>query len=179
MRLMRLPFLKLACCTLLAFAASSCSGKKTAATTHAAIAADPEEEVEVTERIHDIYSQVIDLYNRCNGTPQVPSVDERLYCSKAWMANKQAVGRKEKDSTDEMGCFSYDYWIQGQDWHDLSFGNILPVTVTPEKAEATLTVHNMGEDTEVRLSLVKEDGKWMIDNIGDAREAMQENLNNN
>lgn len=134
---------------------------------------------EVAKRIHDIYSEVFSQYNQSHDTPGVPNIDESLYCSEAWMADKQAVQRAEENHPGEMGCFEYSYWVQGQDWHELSFGDIRPTRVTPKKAEATITVHNMGGTAVVRLTLVKENGRWMIDNIDNARETMRNYLKNN
>lgn len=185
MSVMRNKFLAIACCTTLALGASACGCKATPAANAVTVMAsdsgksEKNPTAEVARRIHDIYSEVFSQYNQSQDTPSVPNIDESLYCSKAWMADKHAVRRAEEKHPGEMGCFEYDYWVQGQDWHELSFGGIRPTRVTPKKAEATITVHNMGGTAEVRLTLVKEDGRWMIDNIDNARETMRNYLKNN
>lgn len=185
MSVMRNKFLTIVCCTTLALGASACGSKATPAANAATATASDSGKIkedstaEVSRRIHDIYSEVFAQYNKSQETLRMPNIDESLYCSKAWIADKQAVRRAEENHPGEMGCFEYDYWVQGQDWNELSFGDIRPTRVTTEKADATITVHNMGETAEVRLKLVKENGRWMIDNIDNARETMRKYLENN
>lgn len=185
MSIMRNKFLAILCCTTLVLGASACGGKATLAAKVATVMAsdsgksEEDSTAEVSRRIHDIYSEVFAQYDQSHETLRMPNIDEILYCSEAWMADKQAVRRAEGNHPGEMGCFEYDYWVQGQDWHELSFGDIRLTRVTPEKAEGTITVHNMGRTAEVRLTLVREDGRWMIDNIDNARETMRDYLKNN
>ena len=70
----------------------------------------------------------------------------------------------------ELGFWEADYWIMGQDWHDLSISDVEVLAVTPSEAAVQFKLHNLGSVKTVALLLVKEDGTWKIDNFQDADE---------
>jgi hypothetical protein len=103
-----------------------------------------------------------------------------LYCSKDWNAMLAAIAEADKDK--DMGFFDADYWVMGQDYQDISADNIKVERQTEQEATAMLDLHNCGNVIQVRLSLVLEDGQWMIDNFEDVsngldwKQAMKEYL---
>jgi hypothetical protein len=88
-----------------------------------------------------------------------------LYCSKDWNVMLAAIAEADKDK--DMGFFDADYWVMGQDYQDISADNIKVERQTEQEATAMLDLHNCGNVIQVRLSLVLEDGQWMIDNFED------------
>lgn len=163
---------------LTAFAASSCDSKRTsqmakmAASSNDTIVADTtvadsQASRKVLDRVVDIYTYICDAYNKDAGnTAGLSDTIAGRYCSASWRKDAKAVKEEEAKHRGELGCFDYDFWIQGQDWNKVSFSNVIVGVSSPDKAVATIIVHN-GGDSKVSLSLVRENGQWMIDDLTD------------
>lgn len=125
---------------------------------------------DVKARVVDIYEDVAATYNKSNEAldPNLPdSVDfDSKYCSEEWNNTLKEALLSQPDS-DEIGVFDYDYWIQGQDYGDVSVSRVHVVSLDGDRAVVTLTVHNMGMDNEIRLNMVYERDDWYIDDIVD------------
>ena len=66
-----------------------------------------------------------------------------------------------------MGLWDYDYWIQGQDWDSVSYKNVKVMDIVDGRtAHVELILHNM-QDNLIGLTLIKERGKWFIDDLID------------
>ena len=139
----------------------------------------PQQPVNVDQRVKEIYDDVAKTY----GNDVMPNNLKNLaplYCSKDWNAMLAAIAEADKDK--DMGFFDADYWVMGQDYQDISADNIKVERQTEQEATAMLDLHNCGNVIQVRLSLVLEDGQWMIDNFEDVsnglnwKQAMKEYL---
>ena len=133
----------------------------------------------VQQRVQEIYSDVFKEYNLEDSLRNLDMLDgpgasarrgdfNRNYCSREWNDLSRQI--REIDSlyhADELGFWEADYWIMGQDWHQLSISDIEVLNVSPTEADVKFMLHNLGEAKPVALKLVKEDGIWKIDNFKD------------
>lgn len=133
----------------------------------------------VQQRVQEIYSDVFKEYNLEDSLRNLDMLDgpgasarrgdfNRNYCSREWNDLSRQI--REIDSlyhADELGFWEADYWIMGQDWHQLSISDIEVLNVSPTEADVKFMLHNLGEAKPVALILVKEDGIWKIDNFKD------------
>lgn len=133
----------------------------------------------VQQRVQEIYSDVFKEYTLEDSLRNLDMLDgpgasarrgdfNRNYCSREWNDLSRQI--REIDSlyhADELGFWEADYWIMGQDWHQLSISDIEVLNVSPTEADVKFMLHNLGEAKPVALILVKEDGIWKIDNFKD------------
>lgn len=133
----------------------------------------------VQQRVQEIYSDVFKEYNLEDSLRNLDMLDgpgasarrgdfNRNYCSREWNDLSRQI--REIDSlyhADELGFWEADYWIMGQDWHQLSISDIEVLNVSPTEADVKFMLHNLGEAKPVALILLKEDGIWKIDNFKD------------
>ena len=133
----------------------------------------------VQQRVQEIYSDVFKEYTLEDSLRNLDMLDgpgasarrgdfNRNYCSREWNDLSRQI--REIDSlyhADELGFWEADYWIMGQDWHQLSISDIEVLNVSPTEADVKFMLHNLGEAKPVALILVKEDGIWKIDNFND------------
>lgn len=163
---------------LTVFAATSCDSKRTSKMAMSAASsndttvtdttvAGSQTSREVLNRVNDIYTYICGTYNKNSHSDiDVSDTITGRYCTASWKKDLEAVRKEEAKHRGELGCFDYDFWIQGQDWDKVSFSNVTVGVYSPDKATAMLTVHN-GKDSRVQLSLVRENGQWMIDDLTD------------
>lgn len=133
----------------------------------------------VAQRVQEIYAAVFKVYNEEdslrnldiqmeNGVWEQRGKFNTDFCSKEWNALLAQVD--EIDSlyhSDELGFWDFDYWIMGQDWHNLSISDVEVMSVTPSEAAVQFQLHNFDSVTPVAMMLVKEDDIWKIDNFMD------------
>ena len=133
----------------------------------------------VQQRVQEIYSDVFKEYTLEDSLRNLDMLDgpgasarrgdfNRNYCSREWNDLSRQI--REIDSlyhADELGFWEADYWIMGQDCHQLSISDIEVLNVSPTEADVKFMLHNLGEAKPVALILVKEDGIWKIDNFKD------------
>lgn len=133
----------------------------------------------VTARVMDIYQTVFKEYNHEDslrnldllegqGAYAHPADFSKNYCSREW--NQLLRQIDEIDSlyhSGEMGFWDADYWIMGQDWHNLSISDLEVLSTTPNEAAVQFQLHNFDTVKPVALKLVNEDGVWKIDNFTD------------
>ena len=129
----------------------------------------------VANRVQEIYQAVFKEYNledslRNLGLPIETSAWERrnelntLYCSTEW---NEAFNKVEEIHSLLNGWWEADYWIMGQDWHNLSISDIEVVSIDKDKAVVEFQLHNCDSTRPVRVIMVKENGIWKIDTFID------------
>ena len=133
----------------------------------------------VASRVQEIYDAVFKEYNLEDSLRNLDQLEglgayahrsefNRNFCSKEW--NELVNQIDEIDSlyhAEEMGFWDADYWIMGQDWHNLSISDIEVLAVTPSEAAVQFNLHNFDSTGPVTLRLVNEDGVWKIDDFLD------------
>ena len=131
----------------------------------------------VASRVQEIYDAVFKEYNLEDSLRNLDLLEgqgayahrsefNRNFCSKEW--NELVNQIAEIDSLyhpEEMGFWDADYWIMGQDWHNLSISDIEVLAVTPSEAAVQFNLHNFDGANPVALRLVNEDGVWKIDDF--------------
>lgn len=149
----------------------------------------------VADRVQEIYSVVFKEYNLEDSLRNLDQLEGmgayghrgefmQNFCSQEW--NRLSRQIHEIDSlhhSGELGFWSADYWIMGQDWHNLSISDVEVLAVTPAEAAVLLQLHNFDSSKPVALRLVLEDGEWKIDDFQDVengldwKQSMQEYVN--
>lgn len=138
----------------------------------------------VQQRVQEIYGDVFKEYNLEDSLRNLDVLDgpgasarrgdfNRNYFSREWNDLSRQI--HEIDSlyhADELGFWEADYWIMGQDWHQLSISDIEVLDVSLTEASVKFMLHNLGEAKPVALKLVNEDGVWKIDNFQDLNSDM-------
>lgn len=134
----------------------------------------------VAQRVQEIYAAVFKVYNEEDSLRNLDIQMENDswksrdkfnhdFCSKEW--NTLLAKVDEIDSlyhSGELGFWEADYWIMGQDWHELSISDVEVQSVSPDEATVQLQLHNCGTKKPVTLLLIKEEGVWKIDDFLDA-----------
>jgi len=77
------------------------------------------------------------------------------YCSAEW--NRMLEHNKKNPDA--------SYWVQGQDCGDLKVSDIELESYGKNTASVRLVLHNLGKETPLRLFLVYEGRRWLIDNF--------------
>ena len=135
---------------------------------------------DVLNRVQEIYDAVFKEYNREDSLRNLDQmVDDaayehledfnRAYCSREW--NQLCEQINEIDSmyhAGELGFWEADYWIMGQDWHNLSISDAKVLSMKDTEATVEFMLHNFDNAKPVTVQLVNEDGVWKIDNFKDA-----------
>ena len=132
-------------------------------------------------RVQEIYGAVFKVYNEADSLRNLDidsmmanDVYERRadfeanYCSSEW--NRLMKKVNEIDSLyhqNEMGFWDFDYWIMGQDWHNLSVSDVKVVERIGPWATVELKLHNFDNVTPLCLTMKLEDGTWRIDDFVD------------
>ena len=133
----------------------------------------------VVQRVQEIYNEVFKVYNEEDSLRNLDIEMENDswksrdkfnndFCSKEWNALLAKVD--EIDSlyhSGELGFWEADYWIMGQDWHNLSISDMKVVSVDEEKAVVEFQLHNFDSAQTMRVIMVKENGIWKIDTFID------------
>ncbi len=91
----------------------------------------------------------------------IPDIPSDIYSKRL-----QALMDKDEKETHEgdEGRIDWDVFIDGQDWK-LSELKIVPVARDATKAQIRATFKNFGEPKSILYDLVREDGKWRIDEV--------------
>ncbi len=161
-------------------AACQSNGSQQAAESQKTTVSEQLTATEVQNRVRDIYSAVFKVYNEEdslrnldiqmeNGVFENSDRFNKDYCSKEW--NLLLAKVNEIDSLNhegELGFWEFDYWIMGQDWHNLSISDIEVQNVAENEATVQMKLHNFDSVQTVGLLLVKEDGSWKIDDFKQA-----------
>ncbi len=139
----------------------------------------PADVQEITQRVEEIYGTVFEEYNREDSLRNLDQLDDDdtgvmghmqelvdNYCSSEWRRLMRQID--EIDSVnDGQGYWEADFWIMGQDWHQLSISDVKVQACTDSEAVVELKLHNFDTSKPVTLKMVKEDGAWRIDDFID------------
>ena len=134
--------------------------------------ADKHSEAYLTERVTAIYDDVFGVYNENNTANGWAVISQRNfendYCSKDFNDVVKQVEEYDKAHAeeDDLGYYESDYWIQGQDWSDLSMKIESISELQENSAKVRVIITNFGEDELVELPMVFERGDWYIDEFG-------------
>lgn len=133
----------------------------------------------VKQRVQEIYSEVFKEYNLEDSLRNLDQLEGlgayarsgefcRNYCSQEWNGLVSQIAEIDSMYHDgELGFWEADYWIMGQDWHQLSISDVEVLSVTPSQAAVNLNLHNLDNVKPVVLLLVKENDTWKIDDFKD------------
>lgn len=165
-------------------ALSACQSRPTQADETVAEANQPTDAEVITARVQEIYDAVFKEYNledslrnldRLGDSPGAYAHRNEFiekFCSSEWGRLVRQINHIDSLYHDgELGFWEADYWIMGQDWHDLSISDVEVLAVTPSEAAVQFKLHNLGSVKPVALLLVKEDATWRIDDFQDVEEA--------
>ena len=139
----------------------------------------------VVSQVRDIYAAVFKVYNEEDSLSLVLPIEKKerlntLYCSTEW---NEAFNKVEEIHSLLNGWWEADYWIMGQDWHNLSISDIEVVSIDKDKAVVDYQLHNCGSAQPVRVIMVKENGIWKIDTFDwegiDFKKDLQEGIKEN
>lgn len=142
--------------------------------------ANQESDAEVVkQRVQEIYSEVFKEYNLEDSLRNLDQLEGlgayarsgefcRNYCSQEWNGLVSQIAEIDSMYHDgELGFWEADYWIMGQDWHQLSISDVEVLSVTPSQAAVNFNLHNLDNVKPVVLLLVKENDTWKIDDFKD------------
>ena len=119
----------------------------------------------IVSRVNDIYTAVAEAYPEINDiTPSSDQLDQQ-FCTAEWQALVAMINEKDARDVAQEGFFDADYWIMAQDWGKISISDVKAEVKDDEHATATFTLHNLGNDTKVRIDMRFENGEWLIANF--------------
>lgn len=106
------------------------------------------------------------IYNVYQTTPQDKAPD----IGKVYSAGLQALIDAEAKATPEgeVGKLDWDVFVDGQEWK-ISNLKITLVSQDGDRAKVQASFDNLGEPREMLFHLVREDGRWLIDDIQSTR----------
>ena len=133
----------------------------------------------LAQRVNEIYTEAFGCYEKMDSlanagvdTLMANGLDAK-FCTQDWNTLVARVNDWDNQHNEGMmGFFEADYWIMGQDWHDLSISDLKVLSATPDKASVQFLLHNLGTTKPVALQLVMEDGLWKIDDFQDVEADM-------
>ncbi len=130
---------------------------------------------EVYAAVDGIYAEVIGSYDK----GQKENYEEK-FCSKEYYEIYRQTLKADERLSEQgyIGFFDHDHWIKAQDWGELSYEIKDVRIISQDKAQAKVVIKNLGHKKEYGIGLVKENGKWKIDDLGD-KERMREYLRDN
>lgn len=129
-----------------------------------------EEEKEVCASVDSIYSRVFAWYGKAEKDLSLlqESPDfESLYTSSDYsklFSEVRAVDDRIP-AGEAVGFFDYDHWVCGQDFQGLSMKIVSCRKAEAGKYNVVVTVRNCGTDSFVRLDMVQEKSRWVIDDF--------------
>lgn len=135
----------------------------------------------VTAAVNDIYAEVFFWYKKAEKDvsllDKAPDFEAR-YMSAAYNVLYAKVKKADAAAAAKgmVGFFDSSHWVCGQDWGDLR-AEVKSVSASNGVASVKVTVWNLGNENNVLLKLVNENGAWKIDDMSiggtSEREAMQ------
>jgi len=137
----------------------------------------------LTQRVESIYKDVAEVYNKCNENdelslePLSKANFEKKYCSDNWNAMLAKVSAIDAALPEgEMGFFDADYWIDGQDFSNVSASDVKVVKIDGDNATVTFTLHNCGGTNTITLTMVFERDDWFIDDFNNGSFSWLQNM---
>lgn len=112
-----------------------------------------------------VLEQVREIYNEVAEQPFASEELTEKYCTADWERIVSDVMARDSRYPGEIGFFEADYWIQGQDCDGLSIRKLALEERSGDNASVTFDLVNLGSVTPMRLLLVREEGRWRIDDF--------------
>jgi len=134
---------------------------------------------QVAERVEEIYAAVFKVYNEEDSLRNLNLTVERdahsrrqelcdNYCSEDWRRLVREINQIDSlYHQGELGFWEMDYWIMGQDWHNLHISDVKTLNSSTDVAQVEFKLHNLDFVKTVRVLVVNENGVWKIDNFMD------------
>ena len=109
---------------------------------------------------------VTEIYAIVGGEIEVKMDINETFCSKEWNKLVSEVNKNdEQKHNGEVGFFDCDYWLQAQDYGNVSISDIDVDFASADNATVNFVLHNLGTETPMQLAFINENGKWVVDNI--------------
>ncbi len=71
---------------------------------------------------------------------------------------------RESTPEGEVGKIDWDVFVDGQDW-EISQLKVAPVSEAGDHAQVVARFNNFAEPKEILFDLVREDGRWLVDDV--------------
>ncbi|MBQ5970839.1 MAG: DUF3828 domain-containing protein [Prevotella sp.] len=109
---------------------------------------------------------VTEIYAIVGGEIEVKMDINETFCSKEWNKLVSEVNKNdEQKHNGEVGFFDCDYWLQAQDYGNVSITEPDIDFTSADNATVNFVLHNLGTETPMQLAFINENGKWVVDNI--------------
>ncbi len=124
---------------------------------------------EATKSLKTIYAQVFAWYTKAEKDISLlsknPNFEARYMSSSYNGIFKKVRKMDEKLATDGyLGFFESDHWVCGQDFQNVK-AKVNEGVMKGDRYCTNVSVINLGETHEVGVKMVKENGKWLIDDM--------------
>ncbi len=125
---------------------------------------------EIGERLCAIYDDVFGWYTKAEGDTDMPDDMpdfDALYMSSGYKELLSKVKAKDEEVEAEgmIGFFDYDHWVCGQDFSGLKMSVTGGEMVDGNTCNAEVEILNCGEVQQIGITLVRENGEWLIDDF--------------
>lgn len=127
----------------------------TVAVVFASCAQNPADVIRV--RVSKIYTEAFDSLLHHS------YINDSLYMSAEYNRLNDEAAKLTQDG--ELGWYDCDHWVQGQDYDHPAFRILSVKVLSKTKSIVIVEVTNMGERVNVMLPMIKENGRWMIDDF--------------
>ncbi len=109
---------------------------------------------------------VKEIYDVAGGNIELKIDLNEAFCSTDWNRLINEINKNdEQKHNGEVGFFDCDYWLQAQDYGNVSISDIDVDFASADNATVNFVLHNLGTETPMQLAFINENGKWVVDNI--------------
>ena len=109
---------------------------------------------------------VKEIYAIVGGEIEVKMDLNEAFCSTDWNRLIKEINKNDEQKHEgEVGFFDCDYWLQAQDYGNVSISDIDVDFTSADNAMVNFVLHNLGTETPMQLAFINENGKWVVDNI--------------
>ena len=109
---------------------------------------------------------VKEIYDVVGGNIELRIDLNEAFCSTDWNRLINEINKNDAQKHEgEVGFFEYDYWLQAQDYENVSISEPNIDFASADSATVNFVLHNLGTETPMQLVFINENGKWVVDNI--------------